>query len=237
MPEEKDLNEYPVPAFAAEAAIDFLDSRSLDELEEGIRRLDTVGELMGLVQGVAIVKIESEGLWQEAGYANLRAYRIDQAARLGMPASTISTRRRVAEAWLAWRKHLGRKDLSGHASKLRYLDIALEQHGDRKLVMERFWKMGRHEFEAWARGPRMLEAGGLPDVDCRLLDGELLLDGEPVLELDDSLDEAERTFIAQTLQAAYRARAGNCLPHVVACYDQGEIRAVERFIKERRASR
>lgn len=138
---------------------------------------------------------------------------------------------------MAWRKHLGKKDLSGHASKLRYLDIALERHGDRKLVLERFWRMGRHEFEAWARGPRLLSEGGLPDVDCRILDGELLLDGEPVLALEEGLDEGERDFIASTLQAAYRARAGQCLAHVVAVYDQGEARAVDRFLKERRGAR
>lgn len=231
-----DLNEYPVPVFEAEAAVDFLESRSLEDLEEGIRRLETVGDLMSLVQGVAIIKIESEGLWMEAGFPNLRAYRIEQSARLGIPASTISTRRRVAEAWLAWRKFLGRRDLSGHASKLRYLDAAMERHEDRRLVLDRFWKLSRHDFEAWAKGPRLLD-GGLPEVDARIQDGTLLLDGEPVLELDDGLDEEERSFIASTLQAAYRARAGNCLAHVVACYDPGEARAVDRFLKERRAAR
>lgn len=34
---------------------------------------------------------------------------------------------------------------------------------------------------------------------------------------------------------AYRARTGNLLAHVVAVYDAGEARAVENFLKKRRA--
>jgi len=37
--------------------------------------------------------------------------------------------------------------------------------------------------------------------------------------------------------AAARAWAGQCIPHVVPVYDEGEARAVDNFLKKYRASK
>lgn len=231
----KDLNAYPVPAFEAEATIDFLESRDLGTLEDGVRRLGEVSDLMGLVQGLAICKIELEGLWQEAGYANLRAYRVDQADRLGLPLSTISNRRKVGEAWMRWGKAIGRFKMTGHVRKLLFLNAAMENHRSQEKVLEHFKKDSSREFEAWARGSKRIAGEGLPDVDVSIQGNTLLLDGEEVLEMEEGLPDEEKAFLSSVLRDAYRARAGKCIPHVVPVYDKGEARAIDNFLKKRRA--
>ena len=37
--------------------------------------------------------------------------------------------------------------------------------------------------------------------------------------------------------ARLRAWAGSCLAHVVPCYDEGEARAVDNFLKKHRAGK
>jgi len=53
----------------------------------------------------------------------------------------------------------------------------------------------------------------------------------------EELPEAERSFIGKLLKAGYKARKGDCIPHVVAVYDDGEARAVDNFLKKHRAER
>jgi len=105
----------------------------------------------------------------------------------------------------------------------------------RREVLSHFKRDSLREFVAWIR-PRELEAP-LPDVDLEVEGDDLLLDGEPSLAFAPGLPASERSFIARTLEAAYRARRGDCLAHVVAVYDRGEAIAVDRFLKELRSKK
>jgi type IV secretory pathway TrbF-like protein len=53
-----------------------------------------------------------------------------------------------------------------------------------------------------------------------------------MLAFEEDLEPEERDFIGKILQAAYRARRGSLVPHVVAVYDQGEARAVDNALKK-----
>lgn len=86
-------------------------------------------------------------------------------------------------------------------------------------------------------GTNQVARDPLPDVDLTYSRGVIALDGEPVLSYDDELPEAERSFIGKLLKAGYKARRGDCIPHVVAVYDDGEARAVDNFLKKHRAER
>lgn len=234
MAESTDLMVYDVPDLDADLAIDFIDDADLERIEEGIRKIEATSDLLALVQGVAIVRIEREGLWRQGGYETLRAYRIAQRDRLGMPSSTITFRRRVAEAYLDHRKLLARIDLAGNVSKLRFLSQALARH-ERREVLAHFKADSLRDFKDWV-APRE-EAPSLPDADLKIRDGKILLDGEPLMALEPELPAEEQDFVAGVLRAAYRARRGDCLAHVVAVYDEGEARAVENFLKKFRAAK
>lgn len=229
-----DLMVYDVPNLEADLEVDFLDAPELEAMEEGIRKIAATNDLLALVQGVAIVRIEREGLWRQAGFETLHGYRVEQGSRLAMPRSTISNRRRIAEAYLENRKFLGKVDLSGHVQKLIFLPAALSRY-ERREVLSHFKTDSYRDFKAFA--VPTLPRPDLPDVDLSVRDGELMLDGEGLMEFAEELPDEEREFVTRTLKAAYRARRGSCLAHVVPVYDEGEARAVDNFLKKLRAKK
>jgi hypothetical protein len=230
-----DLILYDVPELDADLNVDFMDGEDLESIEDGIRKIAVTSDLLALIQGVAIVRVEREGIWRQGGFDNLRAYRIAQGERLGMPRSTISLRRKTAEGWLDNRKLIGKFALAGHVSKLTLLSEALRKFEDRREVIAHFKADTYREFRDLVR-PRRLESG-LPDVDLHVDASEISLDGVPMLAFDEDLAAEERTFIAQGLRDLYRARRGNLIAHVVPVYDAGEARAVDNFLKKLRSSK
>jgi hypothetical protein len=227
-----DLTVYDVPDLDADLAIDFLGSRDLAEIENGIRSIEATSNVLALVQGVAIVKVEREGLWAQAGFTSLWEYRRASSGRLNMAYSTVSTRRRIAEAWLDYKKLLQGIDLSGQVSKLRVFSQAVKRHGE-KATLQHFKKDNYQDFHRFAL-PRP-KTDQLPDVDVSVKEGTLYIEGTEALTVSDDLDKPEIAFIVGVLKSAYRARLGNLLPHVVAVYDKGEARAVDNFLKKYRA--
>jgi len=234
----QDLTLYDPPALPALEGEGFdlapLSSDSLEEMEALVRRLDDGTEFLALVLGIAVVRIEREALWMQAGFPNLQTYRVAQNERLGIPRQTLSRRRKCAEAFIDNRRLFARMDLSGHLSKLQYVPVALKAY-DRREVLAHFKADSFREFRAWVLPA--LPAPALRDVEFAVRDGRMELDGVDLLSFEDELPEEERDFIARTLKAAYRARRGDCLAHVVPVYDQGEARAVDSFLKRYRASR
>lgn len=230
----QDLIDYSPPPVPEEFDLEFLSGRTLEDLEEGIRNLATATDLLALAQGCAVLKIEREGLYREAGYESERAYQADLPTRLKMARSTISERRKMADAWLTYRKNLARTHLEGHVNKLIFLDRAVGRVGQAD-AMAAFRSMSYRDFREYARGPR--REAVLSDVSFSMDGDDLLLDGDPLLSLADGLDEGEAAFIVSTLKAAYRARKGNLIAHVVAVYDPGEARAVDNFLKKFRAGK
>ena len=226
---------YSLPDMDNHIELGFLDEDNLSVLETGIRKASGASEFLSLALGIAIVKIEREGLWMQAGYKNLREYRIAQSERLGMPKQTISQRRQIAEGWMLARGLLSGFPLAGHVAKLQYLEKAVRLHKNKRQVLERFKKDSFREFVSFAR-PGRLEPE-LPDVDIAIRKDRIMLSGAALLSLAPALSQEERDFIFDTLKAAYRARAGNCLAHVVSVYDAAEARWVDKAIRDHRAKK
>ena len=230
----RDLVPYEVPMGDTDISIDFMDAADLETIEGGLRRLDGGIALLALIQGLGILKIEREGLWMQGGFHTLQGYREAQGKRLGMPRQTISNRRKCAEGFEDNRKLLAKVPLEGNVSKLALLNEALQLH-EKKEVLVHFKADSYQEFLSWIR-PRRI-APGLPDVDLRIEGDIMLLDGDELLELSGALPDEEKAFVASTLRSAYRARAGNCLAHVVPVYDAGEARWVDTALKKHRAEK
>jgi hypothetical protein len=173
-------------------------------------------------------------LWRQGGFPNLRAYRVQQSERLGMPSATISARRRCAEAWIDHRKDLRNIPLEGRVSKLRYFNQALRLCGDKKETLKHFREDSNKEFAAWSR-PR--KSNELPEVTATIKAGVLLIDGEPVARFSESLPKEEREAILSLVKKAYSARKGGLVPYVIPVYNAGEGLAVERLLKKYRAGK
>jgi hypothetical protein len=230
-----EIESYDVPFEDLDAELDFIGTSDLHEIEEGIHKIEATSDLLALAQGIAIIKIEREELWRQDGYENLRSYRVAQAERLQMPASTVSGRRRVAEGYIDNRKLLAHVPLAGNVRKLALLEDALRLH-DRREVLAHFKADSLRAFEEWV-SPKKRLLPELPDVELSVKDDEILLDGTPLLSFDDELADEERDFIAKGLRDLYRARRGGCIAHVVPCYDEGEARKVDNDLKKLRAQK
>lgn len=225
----REVVAYVIPDIGDELDLDFVEAMDLEILEAGIQKIGTASDVLALVQGVAILRVEQTGLWRQAGYDNLRAYRIDQADRLKMPRSTISTRRAIAQAWLDNIKSLRTLELSGHVQKLVFLPEAIEKYG-RKEAIAHLKADTYREFKAWAK-PRG-ERESLPDVDLRVVDDRIVLEGKGKLVFDAKVPEQEREFIAGILKAAYRERKGNLHPYVIGLYEEGQGKIIERLWRD-----
>lgn len=104
-------------------------SDDLQELEQGLLEMRKVMDQIVLAFGLTVLRIEEEGLWQQSGAPNLRAYRIKHLERLNIPKQTISTRRRIARGYMENKKALEGIDLTDNLSKLIHFSRAVSKHG------------------------------------------------------------------------------------------------------------
>lgn len=178
--------------------------------------------------------VRREGLWRQGGHNNLKAYRIAQNERLGMPRQTVSRRRLAGEGYLDNRKALGKFPLKGHVEKLRLLNEAVDKFGKREAVTK-FKSSTLKEFIRWVR-PSQLVAE-LYRVKAIVDDQGILIEGKPKVYWSNELDELERKWISGLMERAYNARNGGNLAHVVEVYDEGEARAVDNFLKKLRSKK
>jgi hypothetical protein len=225
---------YEVPELGSDLVIDFIDASDLEQIEQGIREIQSTTDLLSLVQGIAVLKIEREGLWMQAGYHSLNEYRIAQNQRLGMPRQTLSRRRMVAEGYLDNRKSLGSFPLHGHVEKLGLLNQAVKQYGRRDAISH-FKKDTFKAFSEWIKPKQITE--DLTDVEIRLIAEGIEIGGEPVLLWPTDYPEPDRKWLGSVVERAYQARAGGNQALVLSVYDDGEARAVELFLKRHRAGK
>ncbi len=225
------LMVYEPPAVSSDLTIDFLSSSSLEDLEAGIKKIQDAGDILALVQGIAIVKIERDGLWMQAGYHSLQSYRTAQNKRLGISRQTVTRRRAAADGYLSFRKELAGFPLSGHVEKLRYLPLAVKRHG-KKVALASFKDMSFREFEALALPPKEIEAR--PSHVSWDSSG-VLVDKLQVLRWSDQFKDRE--WLGEIIQRAFNAEMAGNKALVLEVYDNGEARAVENFLKKLRASK
>lgn len=228
---------YQVPYIPDEFDFDIsiLDSEKLEEIETGISKLNTGIDILALVQALAILKIEREALFIQAGFKTSAQYFREADARLNMPRQTISQRRQTGESYLRFRKKLSRFNLSGHVSKLRYLPRAVEMHGEPE-ALQHFKEDTARVFIAYASPEREYD-DDLPQIDVEIDRGNVLIDGRPVVTVAASVDENEKSFVVDLLHDAYQARKGGLLPWIVPVYDKGEGRVIDNFLKKYRSSK
>lgn len=225
---------YEPPEISEDVAAEFLESSNLEDIEAGIQKVERASDLLSLIRGLGIIKIEREGLWQQAGFKSLWEYQRVQAQRLGIPSPTITMSRRIAEAWIDNRKLLSSIPLEGNVSKLRYFNAAVKLHGNRRLVLKHYKEDSFRDFVRFSRPAPKPE---LSEVSASVRSGVLYINDLPIASLDPGIAEEERDFLSGILRRAYAARKGNLLPHIVAVYDQGEARAVDSFLKKYRESK
>jgi hypothetical protein len=129
----------------------FGSSDDLRELEDGLVDLEHAYNQIALAFGLTILRIEEGGLWKQSGLNNLREYRMQNLAKLGIPKQTISTRRSIARGYMDNKDILEGVSLSGRLSKLIRLSKARKIYGD-ETAMQHFLNDPWAEWNSFVHG-------------------------------------------------------------------------------------
>jgi len=230
-------------AAVTEYSLDFINSDSLNDVEEGIRETARGIDTANLAVALAIARIDREALYAQAGYKSYQQYLKEAENRINLPASTISEYKKIGETYTQYRSHLQKIGFEekGNLHKLRFLEKALETH-NKKEVFDRLKNDTFRNFKAFAinhntfeRSKENLEPAYQPQIEISAK--RIKIDGKNILKLDPDLEETTREEIGDYLREVYRIRAAGNKPLVVEVYDDGEIRAVSNFLKRHRVKK
>lgn len=214
-------------------------SGDLDLIEDAIKTFATQARSAIISIGLLCVAIDREHLYKQGGFTSYLDYMQHLEDAANIPPQTLSDAKRIAETYLDHFQKLQQYNFRvvGNAHKLRFLDIAVERHGEdayKKLIASSL-----REFQSWAAS----DPSERSDVNKTLLPKilvdkmRIMVDGVSVLNFAPELPLDERTFLTGILGAAYKIRKTGNLPFILDTYDAGEQRAVMNFLKKRRASK
>jgi hypothetical protein len=214
-----------------------LSSQNLEEIENGINKFNIAEDLIALAQGLAILHIENDRLYIQAGFDTSAKYFRSAESRLHMKRATIGQRRETAKAYLQYKDKLANFGLTGHVSKLRYLPKAAALHGDSAAIKEFKTMSARNYIEYAIVRKESNDVDKLPKIDVQFKNNSILINGRSVATFNPKLPQAERERLSEVLTAVYQCLAAGLIPHVTGYYDRAEIIGADNDLKKRRASK
>jgi hypothetical protein len=184
--------------------------------------------------------IEREKLYRNAGYRSYIEYTRHLLEDLEIPVSTLSDDKIIMEKFIDFHKPLTKAGftLEGNASKLRYLDVALENH-DEEEVFNRISHDTLRSFVTWAQRSNLIEHKPEPEtrVDVKIEGDKLLINGENILNFTNEVSPEIRELVSGDLEKTFSIREGGNQPYIIETYGRGEQIAVDNFLKHHRAKK
>ena len=220
-------------------ALDYLYSENLEEIETGIQETTRGIDTANLVIALAITRIEQDALFAQAGYKTYLEYADKAVDRLNMSRQSISDYKRIGETYLEYKSKLqqiGFKE-EGNLHKLRFLKRALEHHRQAD-VFKHLMSDSLRTFIIYAVGISERSANKiLPEYmpEIKITQKQIYIDGHGILRFAADLDERIRAEITEYLRKLYKVRSTGNVAYVIDVYDETEAKAVEAFIRRRRA--
>jgi hypothetical protein len=217
-------------------------TRDLNKIETALKNLSVSRTAASYLIGIGALIIEREKLYRKAGYRSYIEYTQHLLEDLDIPVSTLSDDKIIMERWIDYHKQLTRAGfrLEGNASKLRYLEIALQNHGDdEEEVFERIARDSLRVFVSWAQRKPLIAHKPEPEtrVDAKIEGNKLLIDGKNILNFPKNLPEAVRDMVKTDLERTFSIREGGNQPYIIGTYDRGEQIAIDNFLKQHRAKK
>jgi hypothetical protein len=128
--------------------------------------------------------------------------------------------------------------LGRNAHKLRYLEEAIANHGSAEKAYQKVSTATFRDFVEWAKKPgRAALPSPEPKIKIRIDGGRILIDGQNILNIPDTVPEKVRESITKDLAETFRIRASGNEPFIVETYDRGEQRAISSFLKKHRSKK
>jgi hypothetical protein len=225
---------------AADDALNAFRTKDITKIEAALKNLAVSRTTASYLIGIGALIIEREKLYRTAGYRSYLDYTQHLLEDLDIPISTLSDDKIIMEKFIDFHSPLTEAGftLEGNASKLRYLDAALENH-DKEEVFNRIAHDTLRSFIAWAQRKTLITHNPGPEirVDVEIKGNKLLIDGKNILNFPKDLPENLRDMVKTDLEKTFSIREGGNEPYIIDTYDRGEQVAIENFLKQYRAKK
>jgi hypothetical protein len=225
---------------AANDALNAFRTRDITKIEAALKNLAVSRTTASYLIGIGALIIEREKLYRAAGYRSYLEYTRHLLEDLDIPVSTLSDDKVIMEKYIDYHKPLIKAGfvLEGNASKLRYLEAALENH-DETEVFNRIAYDTLRSFTTWAQRPNLIEHKPEPEtrVGVKIEGDKLLIDGENILNFPKSISPQIRDLVSSDLEKTFSIRDGGNMPYIIDTYDKGEQLAINNFLKQYRAKK
>lgn len=219
---------------------DAVSSGDLPSIDSALQLFALGAKSSIFAMGMICVIVDREGLYKKGGYRSYLDYLAHVSDFADIPVQTISDAKRIAEIYLNHFQKLAQVKfvIDRNAHKLRFLDSAIEAHGEE--AYRKIGSLSLREFQKWAYSSERSDesqqsAPYNPPIE--VYNDQIRVAGAPVLVFDSALPEEEKKFLGSYLDSIYRIRQTGNVPFLLETYDEGEQRAILNFQKRYRAKK
>jgi hypothetical protein len=229
-------NEYdgpqkpPKTIEAGEFKLDFAYSSDANEVDVGIRETIRGVKLSIMAMGIALYRVDCDGLFIELGFRKFGEYVDKLAEETGMSRTTIYNWEYIGEAYLKHRADLERIGFSDEdgATKLPYLAQALEHYPKRE-VYKNLVVMSFRKFQDWSKGPVSVIENNYTNV--KLKGDQILIGNDSFAVFSDNLSPEDRRYFQSWLIAAAEAKENNEYLRGYKFYDEQEANHFDKIYR------
>jgi hypothetical protein len=207
--------------------LDFAYSESAQEVDTGIRETIRGVKLSIMAMGIALYRVDCDGLFIELGHRKFGEYVDRLAEETGMSRTTIYNWEYIGEAYVTNRQDLERIGFSDEdgPTKLPLLARALENHTKRE-VFKNLIAMSFRQFDEWSRGPAPAIENSYTNV--KLNGDQVLVGKEPLAVFSDGLNPEDRKYYQSWLVAAAEAKENKEYLRGYKFYDEQEAKLFDK---------
>ena len=221
-------------------SLDFVHDDDLEKIEVGIKETQKGIDTANLAIALAIVRIDRESLYAQAGFKSATEYFREADIRLNMPKQTVSVYRKIGQAYLEYKEQLKKNGFEeeGNLYKLIYLDRALENHTQEE-VFKNINSISLRKFKDFAYSsnesmrmdsPKNIES--FTDYSVSVTKRGVKVDDTYIVEYSDGIDDSLRKDVSKAVKEAFRLHQSNTGTLVLDVETIEEKKEMNRFFKE-----
>lgn len=190
-------------------ALELLNSTNLEEIENGIKKLNEYTEKCWLLSSIVLyTMVYDKNLYEQSGLSWVE-YLAQSRSRLNMDKRDVTEQLSSARFFIKNHKKLveaGWKP-SGSSRKMARAELALELSGDLDLTIQHLANDTWKDFNDWYSGyrVRVLMESPSPIKEIEIRKNEFLIGGKIAVTISDDLDEEDRLKLQVYLNKIFTA--------------------------------
>lgn len=224
-------------------ALDLFYTDNLEELENGIKRLNEFSDKCWLLSSILLYTLlYNNDLYQQSGLDWIH-YSREARQRLGLDQKEITYQLSAARFWIQHHKALLRKgfSLTGTKQKLIRAELAYRLSGDINATIDHLVKDSKAAFIEWYSSFKSVKV--LPsNVDTMRNDvhtekGRYMIGDVEAVKISDDIAESDKLKLQEILSKVFDAIARGYEPAIIDVYDEKEAQALVRLRDKNRKNK